>query len=198
MIIPQTDPSYPTPPKGYRAVVPFEYPKMKLQWVSLAVLVTTPVGLIALMAFAQTSVVSIRLDRVGDMVTMLLTALAVTMAHELLHGLAYRVLGYRVTYGFSLHPIAAYVAAFGQWHTRGRSVITALVPLVVLTAACAPLLTLSNPMVVLVGLTALTLNTSAVVGDLYLVWCVLRMPRGTLFYPIDLETMLVYVPLKHT
>jgi len=129
------------------------------------------------------------------MITVVLTALTTVMSHELLHGAAYRVFGYRVSYGVSLYPFAAYVAAFGQWHSRDRSIVSALAPTVVLTAVCAPLLALSSSTGVWVGLTALTLNASAVVGDLYLAWRLLRMPRGTLFYPIDMEKMLVYVPV---
>jgi hypothetical protein len=169
---------------------------MKLQVVSLAALVAAPSLLLPLLLLlGHYTVQFIRIDRVADMVIVLLTGLATVMAHELLHGVAYRALGYRVTYGLSLHPIAAYVAAFGQWHRRNRSIATALAPTVVLTAVCTPLLTLSSPTAVLVGLTALTLNASAAVGDLHLAWRLLRMPRGTLFYPVDMKAMLVCVPV---
>ena len=196
MVVTQCAASCPKPPEGYRAVEPFEYPKMKLQVASLAALVAAPSVLLPmLLLLGHQAVQFIRIDRVADMIIVLLTGLATMMAHELLHGAAYRVFGYRVTDGLSLHPIAAYVAAFGQWHRRNGSIVTALVPTVVLTAVCAPMLTLSNPAVVLVGLTALTLNASAVVGDLHLVWRLFRMPRGTLFYPVDMKTMLVCVPV---
>jgi predicted neutral ceramidase superfamily lipid hydrolase len=169
---------------------------MKLQVASLAALVAAPSVLLPLLLLlGHQTVQFIRIDRVADMIMVLLTGLATMMAHELLHGVAYRALGYRVTYGLSLHPIAAYVAAFGQWHRRNRSIATALAPTVVLTAVCTPLLTLSSPTAVLVGLIALSVNASAVVGDLYLAWCLFRMPQGTLFYPVDMETTLVYVPV---
>jgi hypothetical protein len=197
MAFSQTTASCPRPPEGYRPVVPFEYPKMRLQVASLVALVAAPSLLLPLISLLrhQAVVQFVRFDRVADTGTVLLTALATMMAHELLHGAAHRAFGYRVSYGVSVHPVAAYVAAFGQWHTRNRSIVTALVPTVVLTAVCAPLLTLSSPSGVLMGLTALTMNASAVAGDLYLAWCLFRMPRGTLLYPVDMETLRVYVPV---
>jgi len=135
------------------------------------------------------------MNRAADLITVLITALAVAAAHEAMHGVAYLVLGYRVAYGMSVHPFAVYVTAFGQWHKRDHSIVTALLPVVLLTAVGVPMLALPDRTIVLVGLTALMMNASAAVGDLYLVWCLLRLPRATLFYPVDMNTMLVCIPV---
>lgn len=127
------------------------------------------------------------------MVTVIVSALLTLVAHELLHAAAYRMYGYQVTHGVSLRPFAAYVVALNQWHRRNRSIVTALTPVVALTVVLVPLLALCNRVGLLVGYTALAMNASAAVGDLYLAWRLMRMPRSTLFYPVDMDTMLVYV-----
>ena len=45
-----------------------------------------------------------------------------------------------------------------------------------------------------VAVTALMMNTAGAVGDMYLAWRLLRMPRATLLYDKDVKTMLVYRP----
>ena len=56
------------------------------------------------------------------------------------------------------------------------------------------LLALSNSTIVLLALASLMMNTGGAVGDLYLVWRLLRLPRETLLYDVDVKTMLIYMP----
>jgi hypothetical protein len=185
----------PAHPEGYQAVAPFDYPKVRLQIAALAALVVTPLVLQRLVAWmCHRGVVQLMcIDRASDMATVIVSALLTLVAHELLHAAAYRAYGYQVTYGVSLHPLAAYVVALNQWHRRNRSIVTALTPVVALTLVCVPLLALCDCVAILVGSTALAMNASAAVGDLYLAWRLVRMPQSTLFYPVDTDTMLVYV-----
>ena len=131
---------------------------------------------------------------VVDLAPVVVTVLATTTIHELLHGVAYRLLGYRVAFGVSGHLLAAYAAAFDQWQTRNHNLVVALAPLVALTGILVPLLAVRNRVVVLVAVTALMMNTAGAVGDINLAWRLLGMPRTTLLYDRDFKTMLIYQP----
>jgi hypothetical protein len=194
------DDRFPEPPAGYRPAVLFQYPKLKLQIAALLVLVVIgplSLALVWVLQHQSTDMPFVLVGGVTDLVPVGVTVLATTTIHELVHGAAYRLLGYRVTFGMSGHLLAAYAAAFDQWQTRDHNLVVALAPLVALTGILFPLLIVQNRVVVLVGVTALLMNTAGAVGDIYLAWRLLRMPRATLLYDRDAKTMLVYQPKGH-
>jgi hypothetical protein len=186
---------FPLPPAGYQPAERFQYPKIKLQIAALVVLALVTPSLLALVWVLQRPSAESPLVLVSggiDLLPIVGTVLATTTVHELVHGAAYRLLGYRVTFGVSGHLLAAYAAAFDQWQTRNHNLIVALAPLVALTGILLPMLAVESRVVVLVAVTALMMNTAGAVGDLYLAWRLLRMPRATLLYDIDVKTMLIY------
>jgi hypothetical protein len=191
-------PSWPRAPAGYQPAVRFQYPKVKLQVAALVVLLgITPLLLLLASLLQRKSVGKVIADlyRTSDLAIVIVTVLAAVVIHELIHGFAYRLLGYRITYGVSLRLFAAYAAALGQWQKRDHNVIAALAPLTALTAIFVPMLAVPNRIAVLVGLGALLMNTAGAVGDVYLVCRLMRWPRATLLYDVDEKTMLVYVPV---
>lgn len=185
----------PPPPSGYAEAVRFRYPMAGLQVASLFILLAAGLifGRIATTAqsigFGQWFSLSLL-----EILLVLATLPFTIVVHELLHGLVFRLLGYDVSYGIAPALGAAYAAAFGQWQQRGHNALAAAAPLVVLTAISLPLLTvpgvLSNTAFVL-----LLINTSGAVGDAYILYRLARMPRGTLLYDVNIETMLIYYPL---
>ncbi|MBN1579956.1 MAG: DUF3267 domain-containing protein, partial [Anaerolineae bacterium] len=186
---------YPEPPPGYQPAMRFEYPKMGLQIAAFVVLIgITPLLLFLVIVLQRQSLGGLfsDTDRLVQLVLVVATVLITMVIHELVHGLAYRLLGYRVTFGVSVHLFAAYAAAFGQWQTRDHNIVAALAPLVVLTLLCIPMLALPNTVIVWLALIVLMMNTSGAVGDLYLVWRLLHLPRKTLLYDVDVKTMLIY------
>ena len=188
---------YPQPPAGYQSAVRFQYPKIKLQIAALALLAAiTPFILFLAWMLQRPSVGRpfIIVNGFTDLLPVIVTALAITIIHELVHGLTYQLLGYKVSYGVSAHLFAAYAAAFKQWQKRNHNLAVALAPLVILTGLFLPMLAIQNRVVVLVAVTALMMNTAGAVGDMYLCWQLLRMPRTTLLYDMDIKTMLVYKP----
>ena len=191
------DNGYPPPPAGYQPAVRFQYPKIKLQIAALVVLaVITPLILFLAWMLQRPSAERpfFIVDGFIDLIPVIVTALAITTIHELVHGLTYQLLGYKVSYGVSAHLFAAYAAAFKQWQKRNHNLAVALAPLVILTGLFLPMLAIQNRVVVLVAVTALMMNTAGAVGDMYLCWQLLRMPRTTLLYDMDIKTMLVYKP----
>lgn len=106
------------------------------------------------------------------------------------------MLGYRITYGIDLRLPGAYTASFGQFQKRDHNILIALVPLVVLTLALVPALSVHDELIVIGTITALVVNTSGAIRDLYIVWYLLRLPRKTLFYDIDAKHNLVFEPAR--
>lgn len=191
------DGRYPRPPAGYQPAALFQYPKIRLQIAALAVVAMVAPLLLTLAWVLRTPSVDrpfALVNGAADLVPVTVTVLATITVHELVHGLAYQLLGYQVSYGASLHLLAAYAAAFGQWQKRNHNLVVALAPLALLTALFAPMLAMQQRLVVLIAATALMMNTAGAVGDVYLCWRLLAMPRGTLLYDVDVMTMLVYVP----
>jgi hypothetical protein len=189
------DAPFPQQPDGYRSAVQFEYPRLRLQVAAIAVLVvTTPLWLVLAWVLQRQQTANLFEGTATDLALILVMVLVTTVVHELVHGGAYRLLGYRVTFGISGHLFAVYAAAFGQWQTRNHNLVVALAPLVVLTLALVPLLAIQSHPAALVALTALLMNTGGAVGDVYLAWRLLRLPRSTLLYDVSPKTMLVFEP----
>jgi hypothetical protein len=101
-----------------------------------------------------------------------------------------------VSFGINIFLAEAHTAAFEQWQTRNHNVIVALGPLVVLTALFLPMLCVPNEDIVLAGLIGALMNIGGSVGDIYLAYRLLRMPRRTLLYDVNAKTMLVYAPIE--
>lgn len=64
----------------------------------------------------------------------------------------------------------------------------------VITAGCAVGVAVAPDPFLALLIVALTVNTSGVSGDLYLLYTVSRVPRGSLFYDLSIDEMLVYEP----
>lgn len=118
---------------------------------------------------------------------------AITILHELVHGLVYRARGYRVSYGFVLQ-LGAFYAASHQFQDREDDLVAAAAPLVVLDLLPVPLLFVPIPAVALAAFVALLFDTAGAAGDLYLVVRLLRMPDGTLLYDSDARHSYVFYP----
>jgi hypothetical protein len=181
---------------GYADPYEFAYPYTLLQVVSLVGLVVGGVGALALAAALRGGEVSVAIGPVallGLFVAFLLTL----VAHEAVHGLVARALGYRVSFGVTRLGrllFAAYAATLGQPVSRRDLALVAVAPLVVVTLGCAVGLALGPDRLVGPLVVALVVNTSGVAGDLYLLYYVARLPRGSLLYDLSVDEMLVYEP----
>ena len=192
---------YPQPPAGYRFAGLLQFPRIRLQIAAVLLLVVTaPLLFIFILLLHRPPGPEIIFfnNSVADLVLFIITVLATMVVHELTHGIAYKLLGYKVTFGLSVYLLAAYAAVFGQWQKRDHNLIAALTPLIALTVILIPFLAVPNRIVVLVVFMALLINTAGSVGDLYLTWRLLRMPRSTLIYDLDVKTVLIYMPLEST
>lgn len=187
-------PDPPEPPEGYREPVTFEYPGLLLTVGSLVLLVAAVFGFGRLMsALRSETTLEFAVGPAGIAVVAVLSV-GTIVVHELVHGLVYRLLGYRVQYGLALNMGAAYAAAFGQFQTRRDNIVVALAPLAVFTAVLTPLLAAGSLSVALAAFLVLVVNTSGAIGDLYITWRLLRMPEETVMYDIDARHSYAYYP----
>ena len=91
---------YPEPPPGYQPAMRFEYPKTMLQIAAFVVLIGVTPLLFLLAALLQRQSLGGLfggIDRLVRLVLVVVTVLITTVIQEQVHGLAYRLLGYRVT-----------------------------------------------------------------------------------------------------
>ena len=191
--------NYPDPPPGYQPALRFEYPKLQLQLAAVALIIIITPLLVVLTWLLQGRPGQFPLPiqpTFGDLMVVLATIMVTVLVHELIHGLVYQLLGYKVSYGVSLQLMAAYAGAFGQWQQRRHNILVALAPLVLLTLLLIPLLSVSQPTLVFIAFTALLFNIGGAVGDLYLVWRLLRWPATSLLYDVNTSTMLVFLPVS--
>lgn len=194
---------------GYRAGTPFRYSALALGLLSAVV---SPV---ALVAFAWLATATAGVEAAFPFVTFVETAdgftftldavqfgvvfvgsLAGTVVlHELVHGLAYRLLGFRVSFGTALRMGAFYTAVFEQFQSRRELAVAVAAPLAVLTPVGVLLLLVPGAHVPFVWF-ALVVNTGGAVGDLFVLWRLRQLPAGTLFYDVDAYTSYVYDPAE--
>ena len=200
----------PPTPDGYADPYAFEYPTAVLLIGSVLLGIGSTVGFGALLlliqgpevfpAFAEVPADGEASTYVIDLTALavpILVALIVTaVIHELLHGAAFEYHGYDVSYGAVLTMGAFYAAAFDQFQVRADLLRVGLAPIVVVTVVCIPLLAVPAPTVALTAAFVLILNTAGSIGDLYAVWYLRRLPRGTITYDVDISHSYVYEPLE--
>jgi len=192
MIAAQSTDAPPTP-TGYRVPYSFGYPKLGMNIGAVAsVLILFPLlgALTWLLQGKSPLSGSIGLSR---LLFYLGIAAVTIVVHELIHGLAYRILGYRVSYGI-YWKLGFYTAALRQFQQRDHIIASALAPLVLLSVVMLPMLAIRNNLVVEVAFIVLLVNTSGAFGDLYLTWRLSRIPRRTLAYDTDSSHSYVYEP----
>ena len=143
--------AYPQPPEGYQSPELFQYPTIKLQLVSIAILILlVPALFICTLVLQKNSSGEVFLFsfKAIDVVIVIITIVVTLVLHELVHGVVYRLLGYQVRYGVSPRHLAAYAGVFKQWQKRDHNIIAALAPLVILTILFFPLLAASSRSIV--------------------------------------------------
>lgn len=197
----------PAAPDGYTDSARFQYPHLRLT--GIVIVIGPPAALLygyllwnghgpgvleSLFGFQQSAAGFSFSIPLGTILVTVLAIVAVTILHELVHGLVLRARGYHVSYGLAPHLGAVYAAAFEQFYTREDCLLVAATPLVVLTTLLVPLLFVPSPLVAFVASVALLFNTMGAAGDLYLIARLRRMPAGTLLYDSDIHNFYVFYP----
>lgn len=189
----------PETPPGYADPVEFQYPVVVLAGI-VAVLTVVSMGVFGWLLYvaqgpdALATVFTV--EETADSVTfttdlgvvalaLVFGVVAVTALHEFVHGLAYRLLGYDVSYGVLVGMGAFYAAAFHQFQRRNDNLLVGAAPLVVVDAVLLAALFAPNPTVAFVAFVGLLFNTAGAAGDVYLLVALLRMPADALLYDSD-------------
>ncbi|WP_241431190.1 DUF3267 domain-containing protein [Halococcus thailandensis] len=130
----------------------------------------------------------------SEFLVFVLALLVTIIVHEAIHGAVARLLGYHVTYGVAWSVLGVYTASFGQLISRRDNVLVAGAPLVALTGVGVVILPFVDETLLAAVLVGLVANTASAVGDLYVLYRLVRMPRGSMLYDVSIEEMLVYEP----
>jgi len=111
----------------------------------------------------------------ASVTVIILTAAAAILLHELVHG-GFFWLYTRQRPRFGLGLGYAYAAAPGWYLPRSHYLVIGLSPLIALTLAGAAALLLVPSSIILPLLFGMTVNAAGSVGDLWIIWQVLRQP----------------------
>lgn len=197
---------------GFTTPYEFTYPHLLLQVVSVVGLLVGAFCALALSAWLRGGevVVTVGPSIAGlgvwgglavGLFGLLLAFVGTLVVHEAIHGVVARALGYRVTFGVTrLGTLlyAAYAGTFEQPVSRRDLTLIAVAPLVVIPLACVVGFAVGPDWLVVPLVVAFVVNASGVAGDCYLLYSVARVPRGSLFYDLSVEEMLVYEPTPST
>ncbi|WP_332897241.1 DUF3267 domain-containing protein [Haladaptatus sp. CMSO5] len=203
-----SDTLVPTTPAGYREPTEFRYSLPILLGIVLVVLPVAALvfgsllwqaqgaeRLATIFEFQETPTsVSFTIRSSGVAVALVASIGITTVLHEFVHGLVYRLRGYRVSYGMVPQLGAFYACPFHQFQKREDNLVVGAAPLCVLTLLFVPLLFAPSPLLAFGAFIGLLFNTAGAAGDLYLIARLLRMPAGTLLYDSDTRNSYVFYP----
>jgi hypothetical protein len=129
----------------------------------------------ALFSFSINNLAGILLD----LGMLLLVTVVMLVVHEGLHGIFFWIFTKTVP-KFAFKGYYAYAAAPDWYLPKGQYLVTGLAPLVGITLICV-ILMFFVPLILIPPLVwMLVLNTSGAVGDLWMVWRLLRSPANVL------------------
>ena len=114
-----------------------------------------------------------------DLATLLIVTIVMIVVHEAFHGLCFWLFT-RSKPKFAFKFYYAYASAPDWFLPRGQYLITGLAPLVGIIAICIGLMFIVPAWLMPALLWMLVFNTSGAAGDLWMVWRLLRSPRGVL------------------
>ncbi len=198
----------PPTPEGYAEPYEFRYPMIALLIGSGLLGLLSSVAVVALLSLlhgpelftfyevtVEGSATTWTMDLTAIAVPFLVALVVTTVVHELIHGVVFRLYGHTAVYGAVPAMGAFYAAVFGEFQRRNDLLRVALAPLVVITAACVPLLAVPIPIIAITAGFVLIVNTAGAVGDIYAVFRFRRMPSETLLYDVNIRHSYVYEPL---
>lgn len=112
-------------------------------------------------------------------VLLVLIALCVVLPlHELIHGAAIALCGYRPRFGFKLSTGVLYATADQAYFTRNAYIGVALAPLIVITLVGLLGMIASAPFVAYALGVAVIVNTGGAIGDVWFAWVLRRVPAS--------------------
>lgn len=185
---------------GFADPYEFVYPPVLLKVVSFAGMVIGLVGAVGLAAWLHGGEVTITIG-LWTLLALVTVSILTLLVHEALHGIVARILGYRVSFGvvrLDRLLFAAYAGTFEQRVTRRDLAVVAVAPLLFITVGCVVGLAAGPEWLLTPLVVVLVVNTSGAAGDLYLLYYIARLPRGSLFYDLSIDEMLVYEPAGDT
>ena len=187
------------PPIGYQPGYIIRHPTLALNLAALAlsIMLLPLLGVITWELHGGMSALPVEVTlTLWDISVAIIATIMTMVVHEMIHAAVLRAYGYRASFGIVWRLLVAYAAAFQQLQRREHALVTALAPIVVITAVTLPLLAAPNHYSVIVAFVVLVTNTAGAIGDLYLAWQLVRLPRRALLYDVDPTQMVIFLPVR--
>ena len=115
------------------------------------------------------------------------------VVHEGIHGMTFKLFGYKVKYGVIM-PFAAYAMADKQFIRRRDYFIVGMAPLFVINIVSLLIFFLRIPLLSDIAYVAIVFNTAGAVGDIWLASKIFFSPKKTLFYDYSPTENYIYLP----
>ena len=191
------------PVDGYRYHNPEIEPAPRTYWINRAFRALLTLGILttAWLAHEQPP-----LDRVlvtifnlkdvypGAYIGIVVASIAMYPFHELVHGVAGRLLGLRVRYGFDWYGPTPFVVTYGRPQTQAETAYIAAAPLVSISLVLFPLIVFGSSLFAAVMLLPLIVNTLGAATDLNTIWEMYQLESGVLIEHDREENAQYYIP----
>lgn len=113
--------------------------------------------------------------------------------HELIHGIAIRMVGHKARYGIKLDKGVLYATADQALFRKREYLLVALAPLVVITLLGMFLMLIVPWQWAYFVALGVIINAGGAIGDLWMVFILLRYPRSALVRDLE-DGFVIYVP----
>lgn len=177
------------------------YQKLRMERLAIGRLSIVAIVLLPVWTFVFMAIVgllggrqsfSMELDLAGLITAalgLILVLVLVTLVHEAVHGLAGLAQGARPAFGIG--PGFAYTTFF-QPINRVSFLVIGISPLIVISIICVAIALLIPSLAGWMIFTAV-FNATGAIGDIWMIWRVLRAPRGAVFFDLA-DGFMVYAP----
>lgn len=192
------DDDVPNPPRGYALISTFKYPKSVFYISWLFRFLTA----YSLYFFASWELIGGSIFREFETPGYIeVFILFVLLSTEFVRGLIQRVISLSLHYEISFYtlffwlPIASFAIIPGQFQSRRDALLIAIAPLSMFIFLLVPLLL--EPIGMISGILGfvLVVNITGTVWDLYFIYKLLKMSKGTILYTESIIRLLIFKPI---
>ena len=183
----------PLPPEGYQLASTFRYP-------TILIYIAKSLSILTFLAFYIPTYWGVHVFPgfvgLGALVFMTFAFLSTDIVRGVLQRGISRLLGYDISfYTLTFAPLAGtYTTVPGQFQPRRDVLLIAIAPLSLFITLLLPLLFGLSGMISSAIAFFLMINISGTVWDLYFIWRLLSMPKGTVLYTESILELLIFEP----
>ena len=186
----------PFPPEGYHLASTFRYPTI-LIYIAKSLSILISLGSYELASWGVTGGGVFRgLVSLGGIIFIAIVFFSIDIVRGLIQRGVGRLLGYNISFYilFAAFLEGSFAIAPGQFQSRRDALLIAIAPLSLFITLLLPLLFGLSGMISSAIAFFLMINISGTAWDLYFIWRLLSMPKGTVLYTKHILELLVFEP----